>query len=86
AKSRGTKKVGIVGKYGVRYGSSLRKRIKAIEISQHAKYECKACGKTSVKREVVGIWKCKACAFTFAGGAFAPTTSAGAHSNSITRQ
>jgi len=33
-----TKKVGIVGKYGTRYGASLRKLIKRMEISQHKKY------------------------------------------------
>lgn len=32
-----TKKVGISGKYGTRYGASLRKLVKKIEISQHAK-------------------------------------------------
>jgi hypothetical protein len=32
-----TKKVGICGKYGTRYGASLRKIVKKIEISQHAK-------------------------------------------------
>ena len=32
--------VHITGKYGVRYGASLRKQIKKIEISQHAKYTC----------------------------------------------
>lgn len=31
-----TKKVGISGKYGTRYGASLRKLVKKIEISQHA--------------------------------------------------
>ncbi|KAI4544422.1 hypothetical protein MG293_004688 [Ovis ammon polii] len=41
-----TKKVGIVGKYGTRYGASLRKMVKKIEISQHAKYTCSFCGKT----------------------------------------
>lgn len=40
-----TKKVGIVGKYGTRYGASLRKMVKKIEISQHAKYTCSFCGK-----------------------------------------
>jgi large subunit ribosomal protein L37Ae len=29
--------VGIVGKYGTRFGASLRKIVKKIEISQHAK-------------------------------------------------
>ncbi|KAF9587982.1 hypothetical protein IFM89_006861 [Coptis chinensis] len=32
---------GIVGKYGARYGASLRKQIKKMEVSQHAKYFCK---------------------------------------------
>ena len=40
-----TKKVGVVGKYGTRYGSSLRKMVKKIEISQHGKYVCYFCGK-----------------------------------------
>lgn len=40
-----TKKVGVVGKYGTRYGASLRKMLKKIEISQHAKYACYFCGK-----------------------------------------
>ena len=32
-----TKKVGICGKYGTRYGASLRKLVKKIEITQHSK-------------------------------------------------
>ncbi len=40
-----TKKVGIVGKYGTRYGASLRKIIKKMEVSQHSKYFCNFCGK-----------------------------------------
>lgn len=40
-----TKKVGIVGKYGVRYGASLRKQVKKMEITQHATYTCSFCGK-----------------------------------------
>jgi len=34
-----TKKIGIVGKYGTRYGSSIKKNIKKIEIQSHTKYE-----------------------------------------------
>ena len=37
--------VGIVGKYGTRYGASLRKIIKKMEVSQHSKYFCNFCGK-----------------------------------------
>ncbi|KAI5191456.1 large subunit ribosomal protein L37Ae [Nematocida sp. AWRm77] len=72
-----TKKVGIVGKYGPRYGVSLRKKIKISEITQHSKYVCNFCGKTSVKRKVVGIWKCRACNVVVAGGAYNVVTVAG---------
>lgn len=48
-----TKKVGIVGKYGTRYGASLRKMVKKIEISQHAKYTCSFCGKVRGLQKVV---------------------------------
>ena len=40
-----TRKVGIVGKYGTRYGGALRKIMKKFELQQHAKYVCPHCGK-----------------------------------------
>jgi hypothetical protein len=40
-----TQKVGVVGKYGTRYGASLRKQAKKMEITQRAKYQCNFCGK-----------------------------------------
>lgn len=40
-----TKKVGIVGKYGTRYGSAIRKILKKFELQQHARYVCPPCGK-----------------------------------------
>jgi large subunit ribosomal protein L37Ae len=30
-----------------------------------------------VKRESVGVWKCKKCDYTFTGGAYTPTTKLG---------
>ena len=81
-----TKKVGITGKYGTRYGASLRKMIKKIEISQHSKYTCTFCGKDSMKRTVVGIWSCKACRKTVAGGAYAVSTTAAATARSAIRR
>ncbi|XP_077210740.1 large ribosomal subunit protein eL43z-like isoform X1 [Tasmannia lanceolata] len=69
-----TKKAGIVGKYGTRYGASLRKQIKKMEISQHSKYFCEFCGKYAVKRKVVGIWGCKDCGKVKAGGAYTLNT------------
>ncbi|KAJ3952371.1 60S ribosomal protein L43 [Colletotrichum tropicale] len=65
-----TKKVGVTGKYGTRYGASLRKQVKKMEISQHAKYTCTFCGKPTVKRHSTGIWNCHACRKTVAGGAY----------------
>uniref|UniRef100_A0A452U7R0 60S ribosomal protein L37a-like n=1 Tax=Ursus maritimus TaxID=29073 RepID=A0A452U7R0_URSMA len=38
-----SKKVRIIGKYGTRYGASLRKTMKKVEVSQHAKYTCSFC-------------------------------------------
>ncbi|TPX43673.1 hypothetical protein SeMB42_g04639 [Synchytrium endobioticum] len=71
-----TKKVGVVGKYGTRYGASLRKQVKKMEITQHAKYPCTFCGKTAVKRSSVGIWGCKGCGKVLAGGAWTVSTTA----------
>ena len=42
-----TKKVGICGKYGCRYGASLRKVVKKFEITQRAKYVSPFSGKVS---------------------------------------
>jgi hypothetical protein len=41
-----------------------------MEITQHAKYTCTFCGKVTVKRTSVGIWNCKSCHKTVAGGAY----------------
>eukprot|EP00275_Glaucocystis_incrassata_P000702 EC120327.1.p1 GENE.EC120327.1~~EC120327.1.p1 ORF type:complete len:106 (+),score=8.94 EC120327.1:49-366(+) len=49
-----TEKVGVVGKYGTRYGASLRKQVKKIEVTQHAKYTCAFCGKDSVEASSCG--------------------------------
>lgn len=42
-----TKKVGICGKYGTRYGAAQRKTIKKFEITQRATYTCTFCGKVN---------------------------------------
>ena len=40
-----TKKAGITGKYGTRYGSAIRRIVKKFELQQRAKYVCPVCGK-----------------------------------------
>ncbi|KAG0046607.1 60S ribosomal protein L43 [Gryganskiella cystojenkinii] len=81
-----TKKVGVVGKYGVRYGASLRKQVKKMEITQHSKYTCTFCGRDAVKRQAVGIWGCKGCKKVMAGGAWTLSTTAAATVRSTTRR
>lgn len=81
-----TKKVGIVGKYGTRYGASLRKQVKKMEVSQHSKYTCSFCGKEAMKRTCVGIWKCSKCSKTVAGGAYVYSTTTAATVRSTIRR
>ncbi|KAK4188235.1 ribosomal protein L37ae [Podospora australis] len=84
--SKRTKKVGCSGKYGNRYGASLRKQVKRLEIPQHARYLCTFCGKNTTKRVSTGIWHCKACNKTLAGGAYILATPAASTARSTLRR
>jgi len=61
----------------IRYGASIRKRARKIKLEKIGHYTCEMCGKNSVKRIGTGIWKCKHCSTTYAGGAYSMTTPAG---------
>lgn len=67
-----TKKIGISGRYGVRYGRRVKESLRKIEEKQKAKHVCPVCKKNSVVRISAGIWKCKKCNTKFAGGAYLP--------------
>merc|ERR1712228_267139 len=69
-----TNKVGITGKYGTRYGASLRKVVKKMETTQHKTYISPFSGAKSLKRTAVGIWTCKNTGNKVAGGAWEPHT------------
>ncbi|RLG76297.1 MAG: 50S ribosomal protein L37ae [Thermoprotei archaeon] len=70
-----TKVIGIAGRYGARYGSTLRKRVKEILEKRYAPHTCPFCGvKGKIFRVSVGIWKCRKCGAVFAGGAYIPRT------------
>lgn len=70
-----TKKVGIAGKYGPRYGVRVRKRLKQVDSDKSKWYVCPKCNHQSVKRAGTGIWKCRRCGLVFAGGAYKPVVS-----------
>lgn len=72
-----TKKAGSAGRFGARYGGLARKKVATIERVQKAKHECPNCGADRVRRASTGVWTCRKCAHTFAGGAYTPQTGAG---------
>lgn len=72
-----TKKVGPTRGLGPRYGATVRKRYIKVITEMKKPHTCPQCGFSRVKRESVGVWKCKKCGFTFTGGAYTPTTKLG---------
>jgi len=72
-----TKKVGPTRGLGPRYGSAVRKRYAKVIVELRKAHRCPQCGFMKVKRESVGVWKCKKCDYTFTGGAYTPTTKLG---------
>lgn len=72
-----TKKVGPTRGLGPRYGATVRKRYIKVITEMRKPHTCPQCGFSRVKRESVGVWKCKKCGFTFTGGAYTPTTKLG---------
>ena len=81
---RKTKKVGIAGKFGARYGSVVRQRWKALTDQQKGIQKCPKCeSRTRNMRGTVGVWKCKKCGTKFSGGAWAPSTDRGRQSHRI---
>jgi large subunit ribosomal protein L37Ae len=63
--------------WSIRYGVNLRKRYTAVSKEKKSRYVCEVCGKAAVKRVSTGIWTCRQCGATFAGGAYSLKTEAG---------
>ena len=72
-----TKKVGPTRGLGPRYGATVRKRYIKTVTEMKKPHKCPQCGLPRVKRVSVGVWKCRKCGFTFAGGAYTPSTKLG---------
>ncbi len=61
----------------IRYGRRIRKAVSAIKKDKIALYKCEYCGKIAVERVSTGIWRCRHCEKTYAGGAYTMTTPSG---------
>jgi len=62
----------IAARFGSRYGATLRKRWNLIMYKKTRRYECPQCMKRAVRWVSVGVWRCRSCGYTFAGGAYEP--------------
>ena len=62
----------VAARFGAKYGVTLRKRWNMITIKKKKKYECPRCMSKSLVWVSVGVWHCKKCGYTFAGGAYEP--------------
>jgi large subunit ribosomal protein L37Ae len=71
------KKVGSTRGLGTRYGSTVRKRYTKVIDGMRKRHRCPQCAFAKVKRESVGVWKCRKCGYTFTGGAYLPVTKLG---------
>lgn len=61
------------GRFGVRYGNTLRKKVGDLEKYSRGKHTCPFCGKEEkVRRQAYGIWKCNSCEKVFVGKAYKP--------------
>ena len=55
---------------GAKYGGTLRKRYaRVFRILKEAR-ECPSCSSMRLARASSGVWRCKSCGYTVAGGAF----------------
>ena len=81
-----TKKVGSTGRFGVRYGAKLRRRVLDIDNRRKEPTRCPSCATKALKRKAVGLWECTKCDLLFAGGAYVPFTDAGKAANRVIAQ
>jgi large subunit ribosomal protein L37Ae len=66
-----TRRIGSVGRYGVKTGKRIREEIRKIEDAAKSN-SCPNCGK-KVDRKGSGVWQCRYCNSKFAGLSYFPT-------------
>ena len=81
-----TKKLGIVARFGARYGRGVKARFLAVELKEKKKHFCLSCGFRKVKRVSTALYKCLKCEKTFAGGAYTLKTQTGEIAEKMVKQ
>ena len=71
--SKRTKKVGTSGRFGPRYGVTVRKRIADVEAVTKGRHECPVCHGAALGRSATGIWICRRCGAKMASSSYMPT-------------
>ena len=84
--SKRTQKTGATARFGSRYGVSVRRRAGAAIAKVKRSYTCPVCQYQKVKRKASGIWHCKKCDHTFAGGVWEPFTRASEANHRVLRR
>ncbi len=79
------KRHALTGGFAARYGTVTRRRYVAVVSGLRRRHECPKCRFRTVKRRSVGIWSCRKCGYSFAGGAYTPTTKLGEIAKRATR-
>ncbi|MCK4647647.1 50S ribosomal protein L37ae [Candidatus Pacearchaeota archaeon] len=64
------KKTKSSGRFGARYGRSIKSKLVKVEEKQRKKQKCPYCKKLGVKRLSSGIWKCSKCNKKFASDTY----------------
>lgn len=65
-----TKKIGVAGKFGSKYGATIKERYKEVASKQAKKQQCPYCKKYKSKRLAKGLWRCKSCGKKFTAHAY----------------